>query len=88
MLKQLLTAELEDHAKVEIQEVFTNMHTKRVSLIHLANNMLLKILIMLFANLLIFAKIAHGHHAQLTKHAKINAGLLTISTTMQVTTTH
>ena len=72
--------------KVETQEVFTNMHLKQVFQIHLANNMLLKIL-MVLPNQLIFAKIAHGHHAQPMKLAKINVGLLTINTIIQATTT-
>lgn len=87
MLKQSSTAELEVHAKEETQEEFMNTLTKRVSQIHHANNTLLKILINLAAQQLIFAKIAHGHHAQSTKPAKINAGLLTINTTMPATTT-
>ena len=86
MLKLSLTLEQEVHAKVETQEVFTNMLLKLVSQIHLANNTLLKIL-MAVPNQLIFAKIAHGHHAQPMKLAKINVGLLTINTIMQATTT-
>jgi hypothetical protein len=62
------------------------MLIKLVFQIHLANNMLLKIL-MDVPNQLIFAKIALGHHAQSMKLAKINAGLLTINTIMQATTT-
>ena len=62
------------------------MLTKLVSQIHLVNNMLPKIL-MVMLNQLIYAKIVHGHHAQLMKLAKINAGLLTINTTMLATTT-
>jgi len=62
------------------------MLTKLVSQIHLVNNMLPKIL-MVMLNQLISVKIAHGHHAQLMKLAKINAGLLTINTTMLATTT-
>jgi len=86
MLKLSLTLEQEVHAKVETQEVFMNMLLKLVSQIHLANNTLLKIL-MAVPNQLIFAKIAHGHHAQPMKLAKINVGLLTINITMQATTT-
>ena len=71
---------------METQVVFTNMLLKPVSQIHHANNMLLKIL-MVVPNQLISVKIAHGHHAQLMKLAKINVGLLIISTIMQATTT-
>lgn len=87
MLKQLLTAELEDLAKEETQEEFMNMLSKKVSQIHHVNNTLLRILINHHAKQLIFAKIAHGHHAQQTNHAKTNAGLLNTNTTMQATTT-
>jgi hypothetical protein len=87
MLKSLLTAELVVHAKVATQVVFTNMHSRVVSQILLANNMLLMILINHHAQLLISVKTAHGHHAQLDKPANISAGLLTSSTTMLPTIT-
>ncbi len=87
MLKQSSIAELEDHAKEETQEEFMNTPSKRVSQIHHANSTLLKILINQVAKQLISAKIAHGHHAQLTKPAKTNAGPLTLNITMQATTT-
>ena len=64
-----------------------NTHSKQVSQIHHANNMLPKILINQSAKPLISAKIAHGHHAQPMKHAKINAGLLITNITMPVTIT-
>ena len=75
------------HAKEETQEEFMNMNSKKVSQIHHVNNTLLKILTKLFANPSISVKIAHGHHAQPMKPAKINAGPLTINTIMPVTTT-
>lgn len=63
-----------------------NMHSKKEFQIHHVNNTLPKILIKPFANQLISVKIAHGHHAQPMKPAKINAGLLIINITMPATT--
>ena len=64
-----------------------NMLTNKVFQILLVNNMLPMILTNQAAQLLIFVKIALGHHAQLDKLVKINAELLTSNTTMLLTTT-
>jgi len=73
--------------KVETQVVFTNSHTRRVFQILLANNTLPTILTHTHAEPSTSAMTALGHHAQRVKLAKINAGLLTTSTTMLQTTT-
>jgi hypothetical protein len=73
--------------RVETQVVFTNLLTNKVSQIPLASNTSLMTSISHNARLLINARIAHGHHAQLDKLAKTNVGLLTTNTTMSATTT-
>lgn len=82
MLKQLLTAELEVHAKEVIQEVYMNSLPKKVFQIHHASNMSPLTSISQNVRLLINVKIAHGHHVQLVKLAKISVGLLITSTIM------
>jgi hypothetical protein len=86
MLKLLSTAELEDHAKEETQVVSMNSPIRKVSQIPHANNTLPMMKNHTNVELLTSARTAPGHHAQKTKHAKINAGLLSTSTTMLPTT--
>jgi len=88
MRKLLLTAEQEDHAKVETQEEFTSSLTKKVSQIPLASSMSPITWTILEAALQsINAKIALGLHAQWVRLAKTNVGLWTTSTIMYRTTT-
>jgi len=87
MLKLSSTAELEDHAKVETQVVFMSSPIKRVSQIPLASNTLPMTLNPPDAVPWTNARTALGHHAQRTRLAKTNAGLLTTNTTMLPTTT-
>lgn len=81
MLRSLLTVELVDHAMVVTPEESMNLPLKKVFLIHLVNNMLLKILLD-HVQLLTNVKIAHGLLAPKDKLAKINVGLLIINIIM------
>merc|ERR1711935_547068 len=83
VLKSLLTAELEDHAKVETQEVSTLMLRRLVSQIHLASNTLH---LMVNVTPRLDVKTAPGHHALRVKTAKTSAGLSSIRTTLSRTT--
>merc|ERR1719453_686037 len=87
MLRLLLTAMLEAAARVETQEVSTNSPTARVSQTLHASNMLPRTHLLIDAVLLTISRTAPGHHAQLERLAKTNAGLLSTRTTMPSTTT-
>jgi len=68
--------------------VSTNLLETEVSQILHASNTLLTILQAMVVIPSTNARTALGHHAQLGRPAKINAGPLTTSTTMPKTTTH
>jgi hypothetical protein len=82
----LSTAELVDHAKVEMLVVSTSLLMKKVFLTLLVNNTLLK---MAMENALPKknARTAPGHHAQRVKIARTNVGPLLTNLIMLLTTT-
>jgi len=86
MLRLLSTARLVEAVKVETQVVSMNLQPRTVSQTHHANNML-PMTSREAAKQSTCAKTAPGHHAQLGKHAKTNAGLSTTRSTILPTTT-
>jgi len=87
MLKSLLTAELEEAVREETQEAFMSMPSRRESQTLHVSNTLPTTHRASVAKQSIDARIAPGHHAQLARLAKTNAGLLsTRATTSRITT--
>jgi len=87
MLKLSSTVELVDLVREETQVVSTNLPIVKVFQIPHASNTLPPILTPTVVKPLISAKTAPGHHAQPTRHVKINAGPSSTHTTMLPTTT-
>jgi hypothetical protein len=89
VLKKLSAAMLVVTAVVENQIQFMNMLLPTVLSTPHANNTMLTILStrVELVNQLTSAKTAHGHHAQLDKHAKTNVGPSQLRSITSATTT-